>query len=1095
MEQIGESVKSFIEKAESAAFLNTSASDQQQNQINETLKEIAANQSKPENNAIENAKKNIDEKAVENDTVENKKEVTELNVQSEQKNIEIEAGEKGRPEAEDNGITIEIANKLNEVNEDLLEHKDSIDALLEEIKLNNDLSAEEKEERKAMRDERKAMIEEKRKMMAEKANKSSSMFGMLNDSFVNASTSIKNVGKSLVLGNSGQKTKSVFKKEQSKDLTPKKVNTLKIIDQKQTIEKPESKLELKPEVKPEVHKVSIIKQEIKPEPKPESKPEIKQDVKSEPKSEIKPEIPKVSIIKPEPNPEIKPEVPKVSIIKQEIKAEPKQLQKSEIKPEVHKVSIIKSEPKPEVKPEVKPTQKSEIKPEVKPISKSEIKPEVPKVSIIKQKAKPETKSESKEKQLKEPKETKVKVSVSKKGSISKKEKTKASPLEVQKVQKTVSKKDSLTPLREAGKNSESFLMGQDRKKIGSLNKGENKGALNELLKISTLLAGFLTFYKKSAKDAEARELYKLRFGSEKTSGDGSVLAKLSSFFKSSKTKKSGSKEKESRPLGKWEFILSLLGPLIPMLGIFGKNLGAMALKGLGGLGKLIGKGLMWPFKALGSLVGKITGTIGKVIGKIGNVIGKISGKLIGAFKNVFGKVFGKASQFIGKIFGKLGNLFNPSKLFGKFGSALKNLAGKAGQAASKIGKAAKGLAKGAGKAAKGVIKNAGKLIKGTEKGIKGAGKFIGKVGKGLAKPFSKVLSKGGGKVATKVAAKGLAKFGLKAGLRAGAGALKAIPGLGAIATVGMAAFDAYSGWKNAASITGKKEKDLTWKDRTAAAGASVLSGLTFGLVSSKTMYKGINAVGSFAKKAFKYSPVGLAATGMKKAWNWLTKPSKKVDPKTGKVVQGKTGFRKILDARNAGLKAVGNIGKKLFKYTPMGMAISAIKSGTVKSGLKKVGNLGKSSLKATAKIGKKLFSYTPLGMYLAARKSKISKAVGPIKKLKQDKKQIPGKITGKLKSEMKESLKATSKKPLINASAKAANKIKNAEKEKNKTMTEKQEKEKLKLNKADKQFELMPQLIKTGIASYFDKHKLRIDMKTGDVEVLPLGVPDMASKV
>ena len=171
----------------------------------------------------------------------------------------------------------------------------------------------------------------------------------------------------------------------------------------------------------------------------------------------------------------------------------------------------------------------------------------------------------------------------------------------------------------------------------------------------------------------------------------------------------------------------------------------------------------------------------------------------------------------------------------------------------------------------------------------------------------------------------MAKVGLKAGLRAGAGALKAIPGLGLVVTAGMAAFDAVDGWRNAADITGKKEKDLTWKDKTAAAGASVLSGLTFGLVSSQTMYKGINAVGDFAKKAWKYTPMGMAATGAKKAWSWLTKPSKTVDPKTGKVIEGKTGFQKIGDGAKAGLKAIGNIGKTLFKFTPAGMALTAAK--------------------------------------------------------------------------------------------------------------------------------------------------------------------------
>jgi hypothetical protein len=53
----------------------------------------------------------------------------------------------------------------------------------------------------------------------------------------------------------------------------------------------------------------------------------------------------------------------------------------------------------------------------------------------------------------------------------------------------------------------------------------------------------------------------------------------------------------------------------------------------------------------------------------------------------------------------------------------------------------------------------------------------------------------------------------------------------------MAAFDAVDGWKNAGNITGKDESQLTTSDKFAAATASVLSGLTFGLVDSKTMYE------------------------------------------------------------------------------------------------------------------------------------------------------------------------------------------------------------------------------------------------------------------
>lgn len=45
------------------------------------------------------------------------------------------------------------------------------------------------------------------------------------------------------------------------------------------------------------------------------------------------------------------------------------------------------------------------------------------------------------------------------------------------------------------------------------------------------------------------------------------------------------------------------------------------------------------------------------------------------------------------------------------------------------------------------------------------------------------------------------------------------------------------GWNNAANITGKNKKDLTWRDKLAAASSGALSELTFGLVKPETIYK------------------------------------------------------------------------------------------------------------------------------------------------------------------------------------------------------------------------------------------------------------------
>ena len=77
------------------------------------------------------------------------------------------------------------------------------------------------------------MLDEKKKMMAEKANKSSSIFGTIKKSFSNASASIKNIGRSLAISKPISRIRNLFNKEQNKDLIPKKVNTLKIVDQKQ----------------------------------------------------------------------------------------------------------------------------------------------------------------------------------------------------------------------------------------------------------------------------------------------------------------------------------------------------------------------------------------------------------------------------------------------------------------------------------------------------------------------------------------------------------------------------------------------------------------------------------------------------------------------------------------------------------------------------------------------------------------------------------------------------------------------------------------------------------------------------------------------
>ena len=118
-------------------------------------------------------------------------------------------------------------------------------------------------------------------------------------------------------------------------------------------------------------------------------------------------------------------------------------------------------------------------------------------------------------------------------------------------------------------------------------------------------------------------------------------------------------------------------------------------------------------------------------------------------------------------------------------------------------------------------------------------KVKGKVAKKISKrvlpkvlkkiPGGSIFRRGIGRVATRLGA----KLGGRIGAKIGA---KAIPVVGQIATVAMAGYDAYKGWKNADQIVGKSKEQLTTTDKIAASGASVLSGMTFGLVEAKTIH-------------------------------------------------------------------------------------------------------------------------------------------------------------------------------------------------------------------------------------------------------------------
>jgi len=102
----------------------------------------------------------------------------------------------------------------------------------------------------------------------------------------------------------------------------------------------------------------------------------------------------------------------------------------------------------------------------------------------------------------------------------------------------------------------------------------------------------------------------------------------------------------------------------------------------------------------------------------------------------------------------------------------------------------------------------------------------------------------GGKLGGK-ALGGLAKMGAK-------GLLKAIPGVGLIATAGMALFDAAAAAKDASNIFDKKEgEEATKGEKLAAGAAGAVSSLTFGLLDTKTTAKAFKNAGDKTSKFFK----------------------------------------------------------------------------------------------------------------------------------------------------------------------------------------------------------------------------------------------------
>lgn len=356
-----------------------------------------------------------------------------------------------------------------------------------------------------------------------------------------------------------------------------------------------------------------------------------------------------------------------------------------------------------------------------------------------------------------------------------------------------------------------------------------------------------------------------------------------------------------------------------------------AIKGVFGW---VGKGLWTAMKWVAKGAWNVFKWLGKGIWSgikwIGTWLGKGLGKVWGFLKGGISRIFGGIGKFFGKLMPNclknLGVIFK--NMFGKLGNMISNAAQGLGKGIKSLGKGLTSLVKGGGNASKVVAKGAG-----------GGGAKI------LTKGAGALLKGGGGRVlggSTKLLAKGAARLG--------AGALKAIPGVGLIATAGMAAFDAINGWKNAAEISGKRAEDVTTADKVKAAGASALSGLTFGLVSSKTMYKGISAVTGGvskvakglwggAKKLFKYSPVGLLASGAKKLFGGGSTSSKETKALTNSMVKLRSSIlilaRRLLRYMQGEMAFDGFENRRIFpwwmRYTSMHQRENGIKKDVKKT--------------------------------------------------------------------------------------------------------------------------------------------------------------------
>lgn len=275
------------------------------------------------------------------------------------------------------------------------------------------------------------------------------------------------------------------------------------------------------------------------------------------------------------------------------------------------------------------------------------------------------------------------------------------------------------------------------------------------------------------------------------------------------------------------------------------------------------------------------------------------------------------------------------------------------------------------------------LQKGAAGGLSGrvgavAGKasgFLGKAIGGIAGKAGGVLSKVGGGALGKLGggAAGLAgKIGL-GGLGSLAGGLAKFAGpVGLAVTAGKALYDGWKGWGSAGESLGVDQSKLNFAEKASGALGGIASGLTFGLLDKGKATRGINwlsrkvglstdldpeeradleyraangdeeakkrleeakgGLGKFAKNIFKYSPVGLAASGASKLGSWFGKKfgftsslsdDERADLEKCASEGDEEAKKKLEESKGGFWKGI----KNLAKATPLGAAASLAGKG------------------------------------------------------------------------------------------------------------------------------------------------------------------------